>query len=114
MHSSPARIFFFNDTATTEIYTLSLHDALPICNVLGHIAIGEPAPIQDPGALPGIGSAQRIHKGLRSQEHTSELQSHLNFVCLLLLENKTLQPTSQQPRNTTCSRHVLETHTTRL
>src|SRR5436190_18513343 len=74
--------FFFNDTATTEIYTLSLHDALPIF------------PVHD-FAHP---HAFRIHSLLvwkvdehlrrRSEEHTSELQSHSDLVCRLLLEKK--------------------------
>src|SRR5260370_27633121 len=80
--------FFFNDTATTEIYTLSLHDALPICN----------RPIAAP-VVADIGSAMSAFLGMlkpgqikvqsaRSEEHTSELQSHLNLVCRLLLEKK--------------------------
>src|SRR2546426_7056496 len=96
--------FFFNDTATTEIYTLSLHDALPICDVAptgtgrkhrrdltprgeyqkrdadkphGVDADQDPERERvDPGALP------------RSEEHTSELQSPCNLVCRLLLEKK--------------------------
>src|SRR6185369_18071162 len=68
--------FFFNDTATTEIYTLSLHDALPICAAR---EAGPAVSVRRPPALPG---------GLRSEEHTSELQSHLNLVCRLLLEKK--------------------------
>src|SRR2546427_5882092 len=80
--------FFFNDTATTEIYTLSLHDALPIsaravglgrCRLRRH-----------------SGSDQRHHRlfgqtalvSARSEEHTSELQSQSNLVCRLLLEKK--------------------------
>src|SRR5260370_29221205 len=77
-HPSFLCLFFFNDTATTEIYTLSLHDALPISDREG-----------------GIGHRQRQgqrrqHEGAgpRSEEHTSELQSHLNLVCRLLLEKK--------------------------
>src|SRR5436309_11148822 len=71
--------FFFNDTATTEIYTLSLHDALPI-------SIHEEGPEQtDPQALDLAG--EREIKG-RSEEHTSELQSRENLVCRLLLEKK--------------------------
>src|SRR6266550_9281168 len=66
--------FFFNDTATTEIYTLSLHDALPIFP-----AAGSPR-----RANPGTGPP---HQG-RSEEHTSELQSRLHLVCRLLLEKK--------------------------
>src|SRR5258705_2136133 len=70
--------FFFNDTATTEIYTLSLHDALPICLVVQAHA----------DELAGVGDdGQRL--GLRrSEEHTSELQSLRHLVCRLLLENK--------------------------
>src|SRR2546430_14965161 len=75
--------FFFNDTATTEIYTLSLHDALPICpeslRVLqGLLAMAEKHP------APQLDQACR----LRSEEHTSELQSQSNLVCRLLLEKK--------------------------
>src|SRR3954463_9017841 len=68
--------FFFNDTATTEIYTLSLHDALPIS---GLVWLGG-----DIGAGAAIGTAALM----RSEEHTSELQSHDNLVCRLLLEKK--------------------------
>src|SRR5256885_8127602 len=69
--------FFFNDTATTEIYTLSLHDALPIC---GDAQIRR-------GPLPAAGPAAPRHPH-RSEEHTSELQSPCNLVCRLLLEKK--------------------------
>src|SRR5471032_3671021 len=68
--------FFFNDTATTEIYTLSLHDALPIC---------------DRDRRPGTGRGdvdRRLQSVHRSEEHTSELQSHHDLVCRLLLEKK--------------------------
>src|SRR5690242_21316029 len=75
--------FFFNDTAPTEIYTLSLHDALPI---LEHV--------RDPGVVhrhrERIGRA-RAGELARSEEHTSELQSHVNLVCRLLLEKKKRQ-----------------------
>src|SRR2546430_15812623 len=85
--------FFFNDTATTEIYTLSLHDALPICGGLrphqGPCPL--PGPARRPGAAAGPGrnrlGAQRARRG-RSEEHTSELQSQSNLVCRLLLEKK--------------------------
>src|SRR2546429_10016227 len=70
--------FFFNDTATTEIYTLSLHDALPISP-----GGRSPAPRPPPG-LPRSGTASPS----RSEEHTSELQSRLHLVCRLLLEKK--------------------------
>src|SRR3954465_14303033 len=72
--------FFFNDTATTEIYTLSLHDALPILQA-EHAGV---RPVAD-GRIIEDGS----HEQLRSEEHTSELQSHDNLVCRLLLEKKT-------------------------
>src|SRR5256885_2675307 len=73
--------FFFNDTATTEIYTLSLHDALPISRSRRSLrprsrsACGRPA-------------GRRLGRSSRSEEHTSELQSPCNLVCRLLLEKK--------------------------
>src|SRR5690554_7644393 len=71
--------FFFNDTATTEIYTLSLHDALPI----------SPAPfcLPTPSSMPPSTSATGNGR-VRSEEHTSELQSRPHLVCRLLLEKK--------------------------
>src|SRR2546426_1196779 len=70
--------FFFNDTATTEIYTLSLHDALPICPLLRRGTQRK--------ARRALG---KTHSELtRSEEHTSELQSPCNLVCRLLLEKK--------------------------
>src|SRR3712207_6908742 len=97
--------FFFNDTATTEIYTLSLHDALPISRVrlgggvprrdsrrldqagrrAGHTLRGAargPRHARDAGADLGH------HRRGRSEEHTSELQSRQYLVCRLLLEKK--------------------------
>src|SRR6266478_9504305 len=72
---SSSCFFFFNDTATTEIYTLSLHDALPIFRDLAaHCAQGLP------------GTSRPLNS--RSEEHTSELQSQSNLVCRLLLEKK--------------------------
>src|SRR2546422_7407907 len=83
-HFPDVPFFFFNDTATTEIYTLSLHDALPIWTqadtlaavhvhgVVGHLAAH-------------LGDVVLEH---RSEEHTSELQSRLHLVCRLLLEKK--------------------------
>src|SRR5437667_3979730 len=69
--------FFFNDTATTEIYTLSLHDALPIYN------------FRKRNAREQAAFAERANERLvRSEEHTSELQSHHDLVCRLLLEKK--------------------------
>src|SRR2546425_4201904 len=79
--------FFFNDTATTEIYTLSLHDALPICrDVDTHVARGHVSL-----ALGRHGGAHQRGRGAqrrRSEEHTSELQSLAYLVCRLLLEKK--------------------------
>src|SRR2546426_7755143 len=80
--------FFFNDTATTEIYTLSLHDALPIC------WRPSPAPqlyeaLSAPSWAVAASSATRAaFTSSRSEEHTSELQSPCNLVCRLLLEKK--------------------------
>src|SRR5450631_3238770 len=72
--------FFFNDTATTEIYTLSLHDALPICR--------ERAGCPECSYRRRAGYRTRPAHRRRSEEHTSELQSHVKLVCRLLLENK--------------------------
>src|SRR5260370_29596598 len=90
-------LFFFNDTATTEIYTLSLHDALPIsfelsisisasCRCATPYTIARPSPVPRSPFVVKKGSRQR--RFVRSEEHTSELQSHLNLVCRLLLEKK--------------------------
>src|SRR3712207_8205326 len=91
-------MFFFNDTATTEIYTLSLHDALPICpERVGSTAPGGSQPnarSRRPGCGQPVlhrrrarrrGRSQRVR---RSEEHTSELQSRQYLVCRLLLEKK--------------------------
>src|SRR5690242_21059849 len=75
-------LFFFNDTATTEIYTLSLHDALPI------FARRRRGPRICPGLHAEHPSRSRPVGRGRSEEHTSELQSHVNLVCRLLLEKK--------------------------
>src|SRR6266850_1292012 len=93
---SPAVFFFFNDAATTEIYTLSLHDALPIF----------PGDIHRKAAFPGhqLGEVERE----RSEEHTSELQSPCNLVCRLLLEKKNTyicRTTTKQP-TTTCPSNI--------
>src|SRR5574343_1738800 len=83
-------VFFFNDTATTEIYTLSLHDALPIC-------VGRQRVLDRVSRRSDI----RAHP-VRSEEHTSELQSHHDIVCRLLLEKKktTKKPHKKRPQNT--------------
>src|SRR5438477_477397 len=74
--------FFFNDTATTEIYTLSLHDALPTFARATSTTFGGVSKLTSDG-LPSFFAAD-----FRSEEHTSELQSHVNLVCRLLLEKK--------------------------
>src|SRR5690606_40517565 len=85
--------FFFNDTSTTEIYTLSLHDALPILETrfqLADLAAFE--------AVRPIGFETDIQLVGRSEEHTSELQSRENLVCRLLLEKKKNATTSETIR----------------
>src|SRR3712207_7856764 len=96
--------FFFNDTATTEIYTLSLHDALPICTMNGHMlkalkASEHPTIVfkvvsyevaKADGATRGTTTGE-LTLGGRSEEHTSELQSRQYLVCRLLLEKKKLR-----------------------
>src|SRR5438874_8199173 len=83
LSQSFSSFFFFNDTATTEIYTLSLHDALPISGLIGpremeNIAQGKQQNYLAHGSIDV----------LRSEEHTSELQSRRDLVCRLLLEKK--------------------------
>src|SRR5260370_41184821 len=85
LHTNVGFVFFFNDTATTEIYTLSLHDALPISLTKSRQALWHWASVTST-SLPLKGFARGQHD--RSEEHTSELQSHLNLVCRLLLEKK--------------------------
>src|SRR2546429_5381289 len=84
--------FFFNDTATTEIYTLSLHDALPISSAGSSDGVSVRAAMRlgvAPGApARGPAGSQRQRAPPRSEEHTSELQSRLHLVCRLLLEKK--------------------------
>src|SRR5689334_24684005 len=99
--------FFFNDTATTEIYTLSLHDALPIFEGFGDTGLERVVAAHD--CLVHLGAARdvvRLHG--RSEEHTSELQSQFHLVCRLLLEKKKkkIQPQTdttltQQPKPST-------------
>src|SRR3989454_2308579 len=89
--------FFFNDTATTEIYTLSLHDALPISR--GQAPM--PTEYGADGQLryemrPVEIDEQLLTEIARSEEHTSELQSPCNLVCRLLLEKKKKNTIEQQ------------------
>src|SRR3712207_7389386 len=94
--------FFFNDTATTEIYTLSLHDALPIFTryVLHVILPYYPSddaggrPMADVRDLEQDEQEEPVTIDLRSEEHTSELQSRQYLVCRLLLEKKQTNPSS--------------------
>src|SRR2546422_5481173 len=92
-------VFFFNDTATTEIYTLSLHDALPICTslakhrpgsipVVGTLAFAAAEDLRLAHRLEVVFAPETVLPGARSEEHTSELQSRLHLVCRLLLEKK--------------------------
>src|SRR2546425_6979360 len=94
--------FFFNDTATTEIYTLSLHDALPIWGVTSLVGLAITVVVLAEFVVPGIlsGASPLVISVLgalmiavasiylRSEEHTSELQSLAYLVCRLLLEKK--------------------------
>src|SRR3712207_9367038 len=83
--------FFFNDTATTEIYALSLHDALPICSPGVRIR-AETIEDVEWDVLTEVADAADLlvvwSRGRRSEEHTSELQSRQYLVCRLLLEKK--------------------------
>src|SRR5437870_8429894 len=86
--------FFFHDTATPEIYTLSLHDALPIWtrrpgrDQAAHRAGGDPRAGGDRRRHGQLGGGQHLRRRRRSEEHTSELQSRGHLVCRLLLEKK--------------------------
>src|SRR3712207_8507769 len=88
------QVFFFNDTATTEIYTLSLHDALPISATRWWPSVVKADVLRGAAFFrPGAGTTMRRIEGqcagYRSEEHTSELQSRQYLVCRLLLEKKT-------------------------
>src|SRR3712207_8883678 len=90
--------FFFNDTATTEIYTLSLHDALPICYLPSLVRAwsegSSGATVSRYSALSCLNHlAASIEAAKRSEEHTSELQSRQYLVCRLLLEKKKTRST---------------------
>src|SRR5256885_11958450 len=92
LQSSMVLFFFFNDTATTEIYTLSLHDALPISSLAARRLVARTAPcfvaVRDRLEDYLGHSVLRWSLAARSEEHTSELQSPCNLVCRLLLEKK--------------------------
>src|SRR3712207_7782124 len=80
--------FFFNDTATTEIYTLSLHDALPIFNGESIYQTADDAFLMGDIGVGAANDGPTTLFGQRSEEHTSELQSRQYLVCRLLLEKK--------------------------
>src|SRR2546429_1799062 len=98
-------VFFFNDTAPTEIYTLSLHDALPIFRPLRQG--GQPRVAERRPQPPHLLRAAPGEQAQRSEEHTSELQSRLHLVCRLLLEKKksrsrsALRQTAAEPTTAT-------------
>src|SRR5699024_12854420 len=79
-------LFFFNDTPPTELYTLSLHDALPICPARDRLRAASGTAPRSRGPVPDA----------RSEEHTSELQSRFDLVCRLLLEKKKKKYTKKE------------------
>src|SRR5690348_17467582 len=104
-------LFFFSATATTEIYTLSLHDALPI------FGSADAAAVRAAGGVLGLhphlrrGDAVWLERDGRSEEHTSELQSPVHLVCRLLLEKKKTQTSAEssalhQKTLTGMARHI--------
>src|SRR2546429_6882967 len=106
--------FFFNDTATTEIYTLSLHDALPIYLIHPGRAQRLAQNCDRGTALSCVAALEHVVRDLRSEEHTSELQSRLHLVCRLLLEKKKKntkhRKTSTTNTQSTTSAHVCQRH----
>src|SRR5437899_5543708 len=88
LHLLSMFFFFFNDTATTEIYTLSLHDALPI-------SVSRRKLIRGMRLQVAIPARERLRVNFRSEEHTSELQSLRHLVCRLLLEKKKIRETGR-------------------
>src|SRR3712207_8939672 len=93
-----SRFFFFNDTATTEIYTLSLHDALPICAARGARRSTRDRSSRGPGRVVAADlSRHGLLRWPRSEEHTSELQSRQYLVCRLLLEKKKYMAPPRSP-----------------
>src|SRR5689334_24690129 len=100
--------FFFNDTATTEIYTLSLHDALPIYGIITVTTFLGPSA----SAAKQATTAESIPplKPKRSEEHTSELQSQFHLVCRLLLEKKKKKTTIKKISNNTHTNNTILLH----
>src|SRR2546426_7782992 len=93
--------FFFNDTATTEIYTLSLHDALPISRSLSSPNVVDRSQ-RAPSCSNRCPRTLSDSRDWRSEEHTSELQSPCNLVCRLLLEKKKTETTISIRASTPC------------
>src|SRR5205809_4376626 len=101
--SSPISLLFsFNEPPPTEIYTLSLHDALPICL---DRRLSEGNTLRAPYDYGTVGTGP-LHRPDRSEEHTSELQSRLHLVCRLLLEKKKHKPLIVYP----ATRHHVDLH----
>src|SRR5207237_9726177 len=111
LRSARLPLFFLNAPAPTEIYTLSLHDALPISHTRHAYLNADGGYVTDTTATDGqnilAGNWPRINA--RSEEHTSELQSHLNLVCRLLLEKKKKE--NQNTSRQTAPKHTSRTHT---
>src|SRR2546430_13720869 len=107
--SSLLFFFFFNDTATTEIYTLSLHDALPISSLSAAWGICSAITLKAPAAAEVARTSRRV--GDRSEEHTSELQSQSNIVCRLLLEKKKKQTLIDQSHHDQLHYQKFKLHT---
>src|SRR3712207_8154410 len=103
--------FFFNDTATTEIYTLSLHDALPICRSTPRPAAATASPRPTPPTPTGP-RCSSTSASSRSEEHTSELQSRQYLVCRLLLEKKKNKITPSLVKQTDKTNINIITHLT--
>src|SRR2546425_7969442 len=101
--SSPFFFFFFNDTATTEIYTLSLHDALPISTSLRLVLHGSIL-----ACKVRVGATAFKVGPRRSEEHTSELQSLAYLVCRLLLEKKKKKSSFHSPSKLNNQRRLSE------
>src|SRR5205823_12921717 len=102
----PMLFFFFNDPPTTEIYTLSLHDALPIWPLRSRVDAAVAEPRRAEGGGVRVALSPYLFRGMlvgmgRSEEHTSELQSLAYLVCRLLLEKK----------KKTCNKHSPVSHT---
>src|SRR5690348_17534689 len=111
-HMSLFFLFFFNDSATPQIYTLSLHDALPISEAQNDVR--NPHVQRENYHKPCRQLPGRCHRVHRSEEHTSELQSPVHLVCRLLLEkkNKTKKITIHKIHRTQIEHTIANTHST--